>query len=135
MSHLNSGLSWLLVSSLRPRVLLVDDSAEMLDVFERILSPSCDVVGQITDARMLPDVVTTLQVEVAVLDLYMSTGNGLELCRSLKDAFPNLKIVIVTASQDPHLKAEAVARGASSLVDKVRMIDDLERAVHKAFAG
>ena len=104
-------------------------------MFERILSPSCDVVGQITDARLLPDAVTTLQVEVAVLDLYMSTGNGLELCRSLKDAFPNLKIVIVTASQDPHLKVEAVARGASSLVDKVRMIDDLERAVHEAFAG
>jgi DNA-binding NarL/FixJ family response regulator len=123
------------VNSLRPRVLLVDDSAEMLDVFERILSPSCDVVGQITDARLLPDAVTTLQVEVAVLDLYMSTGNGLELCRSLKEAFPHLKVVIVTASQDPHLKAEALARGASSLVDKVRMIDDLERAVHKAFAG
>jgi DNA-binding NarL/FixJ family response regulator len=123
------------VNSLRPRVLLVDDSAEMLDVFERILSPSCDVVGQITDARLLPDAVTTLQVEVAVLDLYMSTGNGLELCRSLKEAFPHLKVVIVTASQDPHLKAEALARGASSLVDKVRMIDDLERAVHKAVAG
>jgi len=65
----------------------------------------------------------------------MSTGNGLDLCRSLKEAFPHLKVVIVTASQDPHLKAEALARGASSLVDKVRMIDDLERAVHKAFAG
>jgi DNA-binding NarL/FixJ family response regulator len=123
------------VNSPRPRVLLIDDSAEMLDVFERILSPSCDVVGQITDARLLPDAVTTLQVEVAVLDLYMSTGNGLDLCRSLKEAFPHLKVVIVTASQDPHLKAEALARGASSLVDKVRMIDDLERAVHKAFAG
>ena len=123
------------MNSLRPRVLLVDDSAEMLDVFERILSPSCDVVGQITDARLLPDAMTTLHMEVAVLDLYMSTGNGLELCRSLKEAFPRLKVVIVTASQDPHLKAEALARGASSLVDKVRMIDDLERAVHKAFAG
>lgn len=123
------------MNSPRPRVLLIDDSAEMLDVFERILSPSCDVVGQITDARLLPDAVTTLQVEVAVLDLYMSTGNGLDLCRSLKEAFPHLKVVIVTASQDPHLKAEALARGASSLVDKVRMIDDLERAVHKAFAG
>ncbi len=123
------------MNSPRPRVLLIDDSAEMLDVFERILSPSCDVVGQITDARLLPDAVTTLQVEVAVLDLYMSTGNGLDLCRSLKEAFPHLKVVIVTASQDPHIKAEALARGASSLVDKVRMIDDLERAVHKAFAG
>ena len=123
------------MNSLRPRVLLVDDSAEMLDVFERILSPSCDVVGQITDARLLPDAVTTLHVEVAVLDLYMSTGNGLELCRSLMEAFPHLKVVVVTASQDPHLKAEALARGASSLVDKVRMIDDLERAVHKAFGG
>ena len=123
------------MSSLRPRVLLVDDSAEMLDVFERILSPSCDVVGQITDARLLPDAVTTLQVDVAVLDLYMSTGNGLELCRSLKEAFPHLKVVIVTASHDPHLKAEALERGASSIVDKVRMIDDLEPAVHKAFAG
>ena len=123
------------MNSLRPRVLLVDDSAEMLDVFERILSPSCDVVGQITDARLLADAVTTLQVDVAVLDLYMSTGNGLELCRSLTEAFPHLKVVIVTASQDPHIKEEALARGASGLVDKVRMIDDLERAVYKAFAG
>ncbi len=123
------------MNSPRPRVLLIDDSAEMLDVFERILSPSCDVVGQITDARLLPDAVTTLQVEVAVLDLYMSTGNGLDLCRSLKEAFPHLKVVIVTASQDPHIKAEALARGASGLVDKVRMMDDLARVVHKAFGG
>ena len=104
-------------------------------MFERILSPSCDVVGQITDARLLPDTVASLQADVAVIDLYMSTGNGLELCRSLKEKFPRLKVVIVTASQDRHLKEEALARGASSLVDKVRMMDDLVRAVHEAVDG
>ncbi len=123
------------MSTPRPRVLLVDDNAQMLDMFERLLSPSCDVVGRITDAGQLPDAVTSLQVDVAVLDLYMSTGNGLELCRSLKEAFPRLKVVIVTASQDPHIKEEALARGASSLVDKVRMMDDLVRAVHEAAGG
>ena len=124
----------LVVSSRRPRVLLVDDHAEILDVFERMLSPSCDVVGEITDARDLIDAVIRLRVDVVVLDLYMASGNGLDLCRSVKDALPHVKVVIITASQDPQLREEALARGASGLVDKVRAVDDLVRAVHEAAA-
>jgi DNA-binding NarL/FixJ family response regulator len=123
------------VSSLRPRVLLADDDAGILNAFERLLKPSCDVVGQITDVGALVDAATRLQPDVIVVDLFMPTGRGLEACQRLKEAVPQAKIVVVTAADDVPIRDKALRAGASAFVAKIRAAEDLVPAIHEVIVS
>ena len=123
-----------LVSSLRPRVLLVDDDARILTAFERLLSPCCDVVGRVTDVGALFDEASRLQPDVIVVDLFMPAHDGFETCRHLKVAIPQARIVVVSAADDPSTRTSALDAGASAFVSKMQAADDLVPAIQEATA-
>ena len=66
----------------RPRVLVADDYTDLLVAFKRLLEPSCEVVGCITDGNALVESMARLQPDVIVVDLFIPPSNGLEICRN-----------------------------------------------------
>lgn len=117
------------MSSPRPRVLLADDDAGILNAFERLLTPSCDVVGCVTDVGALFDAASRLQPDVIVVDLFMPTHEGLETCRQLKEVIPHAKIVVVTGAVDRSTRTNALNAGASAFVSKMQAADELLPAI------
>lgn len=122
------------MSSRRPRVLLVDDDARILSAFERLLSPSCDVVGRVTDVDALFDEAARLQPDVIVVDLFMPARDGLETCRRLKVEIPQARIVVVSGADDGSTRNKALHAGASAFVSKMQVADDLVPAIQEATA-
>jgi DNA-binding NarL/FixJ family response regulator len=120
------------VSSPRPRVLLADDDAGILNAFERLLTPSCDVVGTVTDVGTLVDAASRLQPDVIVIDLFGPTHEGLEACRHLREVVPQAKIVVVTAATDASTRNKVFRAGASAFVSKMQAADELLPAIHEA---
>jgi DNA-binding NarL/FixJ family response regulator len=123
-----------LVSSPRPRVLLVDDDARILSAFARLLSPSCDVVGRVTDVGALFDEAARLQPDVIVVDLFMPASDGLETCRRLKVEIPQARIVVVSGADDGSTRNKALHAGASAFVSKMQVADALVPAIQEATA-
>jgi len=73
----------------RPRVWVVDDYADILVAFERLLEPSCEVVGCVADGDALCETLARLQPEVIVVDLFIPPSKGgLEICRHIKHVAP-----------------------------------------------
>src|SRR5690349_13235574 len=102
----------------RPRVLLADDHALLLGAFEKLLSPDCDVVGQVDDGRTLVAEAERLKPDVIVLDIIMPHLNGLEAGRKIKRALRGVKLVFLTMNDDAEVVAEAFRVGASAYVLK-----------------
>src|SRR5262245_63854855 len=67
-----------------PRVLLVDDNAEMLDTAAAILSSAFEVVGTVSDGPTALDAAGNLRPDVIVLDISMPGMGGLEVATRLK---------------------------------------------------
>ena len=122
------------MSTPRPRVLLVDDDARILSAFERLLSPSCNVVGRVTDVGALFDEANRLQPDVIVVDLFMPARDGLETCRRLKVELPQARIVVVSGADDPSTRNRALHAGASAFVSKMQAADALVSAIQEATA-
>src|SRR5262245_28279367 len=97
----------------RPRVLLADDYSAILGALKRMLEPSCDVVGEVTDGTALLEAAASLEPDVIVLDLYMPKINGLEVCRRIKAASSRTKVVLLTAASDDVIRDKAFEIGAS----------------------
>ena len=119
----------------RPRVLLADDYAGILIALKRLLAPSCDVVGCVSDGAVLLETVIRLRPDVVILDVRMPSINGLEMCRQIKETTPATKVIVFTAADDAEIRRRAFEHGASAFVTKYRVADDLSPAIQKAFAG
>ena len=104
--------------SSRLRVLLADDYPAMVKAISRLLALDCDVVGSVADGGALLEAARRLQPDVIVLDVNLPNVHGLEACRQIKDAYPEMKVIMFTALYDPGITEQAFAVGASACVSK-----------------
>ena len=73
-----------------PRVLLADDSPDVLESVRRILTPEFEVVGTVSDGLSLISEARRLSPDVMVVDLFMPGLSGIEAARELKNSVTRL---------------------------------------------
>ena len=119
----------------RPRILMADDHAMLLDAFRALLEPEFDVVGTVTDGRMLLEEFSRLHPDVVLLDIAMPLLNGLDAGRQLKAQRKSVKLIYLTMNPDPDLAGEALRLGASGYVLKSSAAHELKQAIHEVLRG
>ena len=62
----------------KPRILLADDHALIIEGFRRILEDHYDLVGAATDGRALVESAKSLQPDIVILDVSMPLLNGID---------------------------------------------------------
>jgi len=116
----------------KPRVILADDHTLLLEAFEKLLAPECDIIAKVADGRALVAAVQELHPDVVVLDLSMPLLNGLEAARHIKQIDKSVKLVFVTMNEDPDLAAEAFRAGGSAYLLKRSAGAELVTAIREA---
>src|SRR4051812_34911384 len=116
----------------KPRVILADDHTLLLDAFEKLLAPECDIVAKVADGRALLAAVQEHHPDVVVLDLGMPLMNGLEAARHIKQMDPSVRLVFVTMNEDPDIAAEAFRAGGSAYLLKRSAGSELLTAIREA---
>ena len=116
----------------RPRVLLADDFPDLVTAIGRLLAQDCQVVGSVDDGRALLEAAERLQPDLIVLDVNIPTVNGLEACRQITQANPHIKVILLTADPDSAVVRAALAAGASALIAKQVVAEDLLSAIARA---
>jgi DNA-binding NarL/FixJ family response regulator len=120
---------------MRPRILLADDHTLLLDAFRALLAGEFEVVGTVTDGRMLLEECARLIPDVVVLDIAMPLLNGLDAGRQLRAQRRSLKLIYLTMNPSPDLAAEALRLGASGYVLKSSAAHELTQAIREALKG
>jgi len=116
----------------KPRVIIADDHTLLVEAFEKLLAPECDVVAKVADGRALLAAVREHHPDVVVLDLAMPLLNGLEAARQIKQIDRGIKLVFVTMNEDPDLAAEAFRVGGSAYLLKRSAGSELLLAIREA---
>jgi DNA-binding response OmpR family regulator len=99
------------------RVLLVDDDVELTDIATELFAAHGIVVDACPSGSEAMRTVATKSYDAVVTDLKLAHGeSGLELCRSLSSAWPDLLIVVL--SGDISAKDRAFALGARAFFAK-----------------
>jgi DNA-binding NarL/FixJ family response regulator len=104
-------------------------------VFER--EGEFDVVGEagsLAEVRELPGE-SLREVEVAVVDLALPDGDGLELIEDFSSREPQITTLVLSASLEPRRFARAVEAGAAGVLHKSTSIKDIVEAVRQLKAG
>ncbi|GMA96923.1 hypothetical protein GCM10025881_37470 [Pseudolysinimonas kribbensis] len=102
------------------RVFLVDDHEIVRRGIAELINaePDLEVVGESSSvARALGRIAAT-QPDVAVLDVRLADGSGVDLCRDVRSALPDTRCIMLTAYDDDAAARAAVLAGASGYVLK-----------------
>jgi DNA-binding NarL/FixJ family response regulator len=118
-----------------PRVLLVDDNAEMLDTAAAVLSSEFEIVGTARDGRTALDAAGNLRPDVIVLDISMPGMCGLEVATRLKAEGSTAAVVFLTVLEDEEVVRAAKDAGAVGYVLKPRLASELPKATFEASEG
>jgi DNA-binding NarL/FixJ family response regulator len=119
------------------RVFLVDDHEIVRIGVSELLSTADDleVVGQSSTVAEALTMVPATTPDVAVLDIRLPDGNGIELCRELRSRMPDLKCLMLTSFTDDEALFDAIMAGASGFVLKRILGTDLVTAVRTVASG
>ena len=123
-------------SSMRkPRILLADDHALILDGYCKILEPIYEIVGRVADGRELLQLAPKVQPEVVLLDIGMPSLNGIDAGQQLKKILPHVKIILLTVNVDFELAVHALKNWASGYFLKNSTCTELLRAIADVLNG
>ena len=120
------------------RVLLIDDHAALREPLGLLLErePDLTVVGQagsLAEARRL--LADGLVADVAVVDLNLPDGSGIDLIRELRAANPEGAVLVLTASGGERDRARAVQAGAMGVLNEATLIAEVIVAVRGVAEG
>ena len=102
------------------KVFLVDDHEVVRRGLADLLAsdPELEVVGDAGSVSEAMVRIPALKPDVAVLDVRLPDGNGIELCRDLLSELPELRCLMLTSFTSDEAMLEAILAGASGYVVK-----------------
>src|SRR5919201_957121 len=117
------------------RVLLADDHALVRQSVRVLLEQEgFEIVAEAGDGRDAVRLAAEVKADIAVLDFSMPRLNGLEAARELRVNVRAMRIVLLTAHDEPHYVAEALLAGVKGYVVKSRAATDLVPAIRHVLA-
>ncbi|KSU59768.1 MULTISPECIES: response regulator transcription factor [unclassified Gordonia (in: high G+C Gram-positive bacteria)] len=119
------------------RVFLVDDHEVVRRGLVELLDSVSDVevVGEAATVAQALARIPAVSPDVAVLDVRLPDGNGIELCRELLSRVDGLRCLMLTSLTDDEAMMDAILAGASGYVIKDITGMELAQAIAEVGAG
>jgi two-component system KDP operon response regulator KdpE len=120
------------------RVLVCDDELQILRALKVILRDSGFEVTTAATAQEALDKAAVGPVDAAIIDLVLPDGDGVDVCRSIRD-WSDMPIIVLSAVGEEEQKVRALEAGADDYVTKPfgpnELVARLRAALRRASAG
>lgn len=120
------------------RILLADDHQFILESIEILIStiPNYEVVGTYSNGKeLLNSLKTHENIDIVMSDFNMPEMNGIELTYQIRQNYPNIKVLLLTVSEEAKNIQEAFKAGVSGYVMKKAGKAEFELALKTIASG
>jgi DNA-binding NarL/FixJ family response regulator len=119
------------------KVLLLDDHEIVRRGLRELIESTDDmeVTAEASSAAEALSVVEQMTPDVAVLDVRLGDGNGVEVCREIRSRKPSIHCLMLTSYADDEALFDSIMAGASGYVLKQVRGTELIDAIRKVAAG
>jgi DNA-binding NarL/FixJ family response regulator len=119
------------------RVAIADDHRLMLDGIRRALEADggFEIVGETQDGAQVVRLVASTRPDMVLLDVRLPNMDGLTCLDEIVRRFPDVKVVMLSASTSQELVAAALRRGASAYLAKSVDPSDLPSTLRQVLEG
>ena len=119
------------------RVFLLDDHEVVRRGLREMIDAEADleVVGEAEDAERALGRIPAARPDVAVLDVRLPDGNGVEVCREIRSRHPEIQCLMLTSYADDEALFSAIIAGASGYLLKQVKGSDLVDGIRRVGRG
>jgi CheY-like chemotaxis protein len=119
------------------RVFVLDDQDFVRRGLKEMLEADGDVevVGEAGTVEQARSSIPRTRPDVAVLDVRLPDGNGVEVCREVRSQHPEIQCVMLSAFEDDEVVTQSILAGASGYVLKQIRPSDIVNAVRLVATG
>ena len=114
-------------------ILVVDDEKSYLDLLKGLLLDEgfTDVIAETDPLNVIP-IIESRNIDLILCDIYMPQMNGLELLEIITQTFPQIPVIMITATNDVKTALKAIELGAYEFITKPPDIDRLFLTINRA---
>jgi len=113
----------------KKKVLIIDDEQELCMLMEMVLERSDFVAKSVHTLEPVLDEVDQLKPDYIFLDNHLPDGRGVDIIRTILNAYPPVKIVMMTAYNERLLNEKAITEGASYFLHKPFNRNNIENII------
>jgi DNA-binding NarL/FixJ family response regulator len=119
------------------KVLLVDDHDLLRRGMKTMLESegSIEVIGEASDGMKVLAMVEENIPDVILIDVIMPNKDGIEATREVKEAYPNVGVVVLSGHDDQQFVFDALKAGASGYILKTAELEEVVTTVKSVAAG
>ncbi|CAN5592691.1 response regulator transcription factor [soil metagenome] len=119
------------------RVVLIDDHDLLRRGMKTMLESQGDitVVGEASDGTEALATVESTVPDIVLIDVIMPVKDGIEATREIKDAFPNVGVVVLSGHDEQQFVFDALKAGASGYLLKTADLEEVVATVKSAAQG
>ena len=119
------------------RILLADDHVMLRQGTLALLQREADieVIAQASDGRQAVDLAHGLRPDIVVMDVRMPELSGVEATRQIREALPEVQVLVLTAHDDDQYVFSLLEAGASGYLLKTAPVSELVKAIRQVQAG
>ena len=118
------------------KILIIDDEVQIRTLLTRMMELEGYDVCQAGDCRAALKQLELQNPDVALCDVYLPDGNGVDLVQAIKKTAPNVEVILLTAHGNIPAGVQAIKNGAFDYItkgdDNNKIIPLISRAVEKA---
>lgn len=107
------------------KVFIADDSEILRELLVEKLSqlPNVNIVGEAKDVATAMQMIDRIEFNLAIYDIHMPNGSGIDLMKFTKKKYPTTKIIMMTNYSIGDYKKRSLEAGANYFFDKSDMDD------------
>ncbi|KFZ43719.1 response regulator [Anoxybacillus flavithermus] len=107
------------------RVLIVEDDKRIAEINHRFVArvPGYEVIGIATNEQEGKELITVLQPELVLLDIYFPDMHGLHLLKWIREHFMNIDVIMITAAREVDSLKKAMHGGVFDYIIKPIMLE------------
>lgn len=126
-----------MMTATKVRLFLVDDHPLVREWLAQLLQGEADfeVVGEAEDAASALAAMEQSPPDLAVVDLNLRSGSGLELIKSLRARLPAVQVLVLSMHEELTQVERALRAGASGYVMKRESTQQIVEAIRRVRAG
>jgi DNA-binding NarL/FixJ family response regulator len=119
------------------KVLLVDDHPLVREGLVNLISQQADlqICGEAANEPQALELIRTVQPHVAIVDISLENGSGIELIKSIKAMFPAVTVLVLSMHDESLYAERALRAGARGYVMKREAAKKVIEAIHCVLAG
>jgi len=119
------------------KILIVDDHPIVRNGLKNIISDESDmkVVCESSTGQQVVDLVKKHKLDIVILDISLPDISGFEVLTKLKNLFPDLPVLMLSAMSEDLYASKTLKAGASGFINKESAPEELIIAIRKIISG